>query len=80
MVKLIFLFILFHLYCSFEYTYTRKNISDSLAKIPLCIGENQDNLKCSEITIDLTYHYVLISPNFYYDETIKDIRGADYTQ
>ena len=76
MVKLISLFILFHLYFSFEYIYTRKNISNPLAKIPIYIGENQENLKYSEITIDLTYQYVLISPTLYYDQTIKDIRGS----
>ena len=80
MKKLIYFFILIHIAFPFEYTYIRKNISDPLAKIPLCVGENKDNLKCSEITIDLTYPYVLISPNFHYDNVIKNIKGADYTQ
>ena len=81
--KILIFLIFFQTIFSFEYTYNIKNIkniSDPLAKIPICIGDNQDNIKCSEIPIDLTYPYVLISPKLYSDKSIKDIKGADYTQ
>ena len=79
--KIISFFILIELIFSLQYTYVRKNSTDPLVKIPICIGENQENVKCSEISIDLTYPYILISPNFYYDKSINDVDiREDYTQ
>ena len=79
MEKIIIFFFLFKIIFSFQYTYIRKNISDPLAKIPICIGDNQETIKCSEIPIDLTYPYVLVSPKFYSLKSLKDSNGADYT-
>ena len=79
MKKIFIFFILYQLIFSFQYTYIRKNISDPLAKMPFCIGENQDNVKCSELVIDLTYPYILISP-MHFDKFKNDFKIADYTQ
>ena len=80
MKKIFIFYILFQLIFSFQYTYVRKNISDPLAKMPICIGENADNIKCSEIEIDLTYPYILLSPKFYFDKFLNDFKLTDYTQ
>jgi hypothetical protein len=77
----IFIFyLLFKLAFSFQYTYIREKLTDPLLKVPICIGENEETIKCSEIPIDLTYPYVLISPNFYLDKSIKDNKGVNYFQ
>lgn len=78
--NIILYFILFQTVFSFQYIYERKNNSDPLAKIPVCLGDNQENIKCLEFPIDLTYPYVLISPNFYYDKSLKNKNDVDYNQ
>lgn len=80
MKNIFILYILFGAIFSFQYTYKRQNYSDPLAKIPICVGEIQENIKCLEIPVDLTYPYVLLSPKFYFDKSIKDIKNASYTQ
>ena len=77
MKKFLIFFILFKIITPFQYTYIRENSNDPLGKIPICIGENIEGIKCSEIPIDLAYSYLLISPNFY---SIKDLKGTDYCQ
>ena len=77
MKKFLIFFVLFKIITPFQYTYIRENSNDPLGKIPICIGENIEGIKCSEIPIDLAYSYLLISPNFY---SIKDLKGTDYCQ
>ena len=78
MKKFLLFFILFKIIFSYQYTYIRKNYSDPLAQVPLCIGNKRENIKCHEIPIDLTYSYILLSPK---DYIINDnSKREEYTQ
>lgn len=61
----------------FQIIYIRKNINDPFAKIPICLGEKREEIKCPEIPIDLTYSYILLSPKVY---SIKNYEGENYIQ